>query len=120
MWIREANMSVKIIPQEVHKMSANKEVPYAAFGARLMELRKNANMTRAELGEICGVAPSTIVNYERGTRIPYADTALKIADYAINTTEIILKYKLEAMRIRGYDIDIQELERYDRVFQDAK
>ena len=27
---------------------------------------------------------------------------------------------LEAMRIRGYDIDIQELERYDRVFQDAK
>ena len=62
-------------------MSANKEVPYAAFGARLMELRKNANMTRAELGEICGVAPSTIVNYERGTRIPYADTALKIADY---------------------------------------
>lgn len=32
----------------------------------------------------------------------------------------ILKYKLEAMRIRGYDIDIQELERYDRVFLDAK
>ena len=29
-------------------MTANKEVPYAAFGARLMELRKNANMTRAE------------------------------------------------------------------------
>ena len=40
--------------------------------------------------------------------------------HEINTTEIILKYKLEAMRIRGYDIDIQELERYDRVFQDAK
>ena len=62
-------------------MAANKEVPYAEFGERLMELRKKANMTRAELGEICGVAPSTIVNYERGTRIPYADTALKMADY---------------------------------------
>ena len=62
-------------------MTSNKEVPYAAFGARLMDLRKNANMTRAELGEICGVAPSTIVNYERGTRIPYADTAVKMADY---------------------------------------
>ena len=62
-------------------MTSNKEVPYAAFGARLMNLRKNANMTRAELGEICGVAPSTIVNYERGTRIPYADTAVKMADY---------------------------------------
>ena len=62
-------------------MAANKEVPYAEFGQRLMELRKKANMTRAELGEICGVAPSTIVNYERGTRIPYADTALKMADH---------------------------------------
>lgn len=62
-------------------MAANKEVPYAEFGERLMELRKKANMTRADLGEICGVAPSTIVNYERGTRIPYADTALKMADF---------------------------------------
>ena len=62
-------------------MAANKEVPYAEFGQRLMELRKKADMTRAELGEICGVAPSTIVNYERGTRIPYADTAVKMADH---------------------------------------
>lgn len=38
----------------------------------------------------------------------------------IGTTEVILKYKLEAMRIRGYDIDIQELERYDQVFQDVQ
>lgn len=62
-------------------MAASNEVPYAEFGARLMHLRKSANLTRAELGEICGVAPSTIVNYERGTRIPFADTALKMADY---------------------------------------
>lgn len=81
MCIRDANMSVKIIPQEELTKTTSKDVPYAAFGARLMELRKNANMTRAEFGEICGVAPSTIVNYERGTRIPYADTAVKMADY---------------------------------------
>ena len=62
-------------------MAANKEAPYAEFGKKLMGLRKKAGMTRAELGEICDVAPSTIVNYERGTRIPYADTALKMADY---------------------------------------
>lgn len=37
----------------------------------------------------------------------------------IGTTEVILKYKLEAMRIRGYDIDVQELERYNQVFRDA-
>ena len=58
-----------------------KETPYAEFGARLTELRKNAGISRQELGDICGVAQSTIVNYEKGIRIPYADTAVKMADY---------------------------------------
>lgn len=62
-------------------MAAKNEAPYAEFGARLTELRKNAGLTRAELGEICGVAPTTMINYERGLRIPYADTAVKLADY---------------------------------------
>ena len=74
-------------------MAANKEVPYAEFGQRLTELRKKADMTRAELGEICGVAPSTIVNYERGTRIPYADTAVKMAQY----------FKLSVPELLGMD-----------------
>ena len=38
----------------------------------------------------------------------------------LNTSEVILKYKLEAMRLRGYDIDVAELERYDQVFKDAR
>ena len=58
-----------------------KEIPYAEFGARLTELRKEAGISRQELGDICGVAQSTIVNYEKGIRIPYADTAVKMADY---------------------------------------
>ena len=37
----------------------------------------------------------------------------------LKTSEVILKYKLEAMRIRGFDIDISELERYDQVFNGA-
>ena len=57
------------------------ETPYAEFGTRLTELRKNAGISRQELGDICGVAQSTIVNYEKGIRIPYADTAVKMADY---------------------------------------
>ena len=71
-------------------MAASKEVPYAGFGERLMELRKKAGMTRQELGEICGVAPSTIVNYERGTRIPYADTAVKMAQhFGLSVSELL-------------------------------
>ena len=71
-------------------MAANKDVPYAEFGERLMSLRKDADMTRQQLGEICGVAPSTIVNYERGTRIPYADTAVKMAQAFHMTVEELL------------------------------
>lgn len=38
----------------------------------------------------------------------------------LGTNVVILKYKLEAMRIRGFDIDVQELERYDQVFIEAR
>lgn len=37
----------------------------------------------------------------------------------LGITERILRYKLEAMRLRGEDLDPQELERYDRMFEDA-
>ena len=35
----------------------------------------------------------------------------------LGTTERVLRYKLEALRILGYDVDAQELERYDRMFE---
>ena len=35
------------------------------------------------------------------------------------TNERILRYKLEAMRMRGYEIDHVELERHDRMFRSA-
>lgn len=37
----------------------------------------------------------------------------------LGTSEIILKYKLKAMR-SGYDIDVDELKRYDQVFKDVR
>lgn len=37
----------------------------------------------------------------------------------LGTTETILHYKLEAMRLRGLDIDRQELASYSRVFENA-
>ena len=37
----------------------------------------------------------------------------------LGVTERILRYKLEAMRLQGMDIDRQELERYDRMFEGA-
>lgn len=73
-----------------YNMAERKDVPYAEFGRRLTELRKHAKMSRAELAEASGVSPSTIVNYERGTRIPYADTAVKMAQVFGMTVEELL------------------------------
>ena len=71
-------------------MAENKEVPYAEFGERLFALRKEKGWSRSQLGDICGVAPSTIANYENGLRIPYADTALKMAQAFEMTVEELL------------------------------
>ena len=57
------------------------DAPYADFGAKLFNLRKEEGLTRVELGNACGISPSAILNYERGTRIPYADVAVKLADF---------------------------------------
>lgn len=37
----------------------------------------------------------------------------------LGISERILRYKLEAMRLKGVEIDPQELERYDRMFDDV-
>ncbi|MBR3099553.1 MAG: helix-turn-helix transcriptional regulator [Clostridia bacterium] len=60
-------------------MTSSPETPYEAFGQKLTALRKAAGMSRQQLGDLCGIAQSTVVNYERGLRVPYADTAVRMA-----------------------------------------
>ena len=66
-------------------------VPYAEFGERLSILRRNEHMTRQELAHASKVAASTIVNYERGTRIPLADTAVRMAHlFGVSVDELLV------------------------------
>lgn len=90
------------------KMSENKntKAPYLEFGQRLQELRNNLGLTRAQLGEKCGVAQSTIVNYEKGTRIPFADTAAKMAAVFGLTVE-------ELLGVENSDIEMKKAEALD-------
>ena len=71
-------------------MAENEKIPYAEFGERLVRLREEAGMTRKKLAELCGVAQSTVINYEKGTRIPYADTAVKMAQvFGMSVEELL-------------------------------
>jgi len=66
------------------------DAPYADFAKRLVRLRKEAGLTRDELGKMCGVVGRTIINYENGTRIPYGDTCAKMAAVFNITTDELL------------------------------
>lgn len=55
------------------------DAPYADFARRLRKLRTDAGLSRKDMAEKIGVVARTIINYENGTRIPYADTAVKMA-----------------------------------------
>jgi transcriptional regulator with XRE-family HTH domain len=50
------------------------------FAQRLRKLRKNKNLSRAELGEIMGLHYTHIGRYERGISMPSADTLKRMAD----------------------------------------
>lgn len=56
----------------------------------LKVLRKQQNISMKKLGEIIGVAESTISLYESGKRQPDKDTLIRIADYFCVSVDYLL------------------------------
>lgn len=52
---------------------------------KIKKIRKERGLTQKQLGELCGIAESTIRRYELGDLNPKLDTIKKIA-YALNVT----------------------------------
>lgn len=50
------------------------------FGERLKELRKEKNLTQAQLGELLNTSHATINRYEKNIHEPDLDTINKLAD----------------------------------------
>ena len=57
------------------------DLPYKELAEKLRALRKAKKVSREAVSVACGISSRTYVNYESGTRIPFADTACKLADY---------------------------------------
>lgn len=57
---------------------------------RLKELRKKANLTQKEMGEILGVNQRTYSNYELGDRDMSPETLIKLADFYNVTIDYLL------------------------------
>lgn len=56
----------------------------------LVKLRKELNMSQAELAEKLGVSQQTISKYERGTREPDNKTLIKLSEIFNCTTDYLL------------------------------
>lgn len=52
-----------------------------SFPTRLKELREKHHLSRAALGELCGIGKNAIGQYERQEKIPSLETLLALADY---------------------------------------
>lgn len=62
------------------------------FGSRLRKLRRDAEMSQAELAEQLGVVPSAVGKYERlADSYPSVEILLKIADYFNVSTDYLLR-----------------------------
>ena len=64
--------------------------PYKAFAEKLAQLRKDAGLSRAELGEKIGVSGRSLINYESGERIPFGDVCVKMSRFFGIPTEELL------------------------------
>lgn len=58
----------------------NKQLDYAALGARIRKARKSKKMTQEQLGEFCSLSAAHIGHIERGTRIPSLETLFRISN----------------------------------------
>ena len=60
------------------------------FGERLRALRRERDLGQKEIAALCGLSPSSIGKYEKGSRTPPPDVISKLADKFGVTTDYLL------------------------------
>ena len=85
------------------KTNSNKIIDNKEFGRRLKRLRRERNMTQAQLAEKARVTRSSVANWENGIRFPDID-ALKLIATLFN---VPIDY-LYGISDRRYNVNIPE------------
>lgn len=79
------------------------DVMSVTFGSRLASLRKEKDLSQAELGKLLGVSASTIGMYEKDNRQPSFETEEKIADF-FNVDLAYLRGKQDVKSIEIFNV----------------
>lgn len=77
------------------------------FAERIKKLRKEAGITQAELGNICGLSKGTVAMWEVGQREVTFDTLRKLADYFGVTSDYLLGFSDEMSQV-SHDIELED------------
>lgn len=81
--------------------------PYADFGRRIKKLRQLAGLSRADFAKECGVATSSMQNYENGLRMPQADVLQAMAVVLRMTMDSLMDpEEIEADRLEAEGCEI--------------
>lgn len=73
-------------------MSVNVERNLRILRKRIIELRREENLTQQRLSEELGIARSSLASWEIGDRLPNAKQLLKISEYFDVTTDYLLGF----------------------------
>ena len=78
----------------------------AIFNTKMIQVRKDKNLSRDELGKLIGTSGAIIGRYERGDMKPSIEIAAKIAealevslDYLVGAADIVIKDKKMLYRL---------------------
>jgi transcriptional regulator with XRE-family HTH domain len=88
------------------------------FGQKILEIRRQRNITQQELGKIIGVDKRVISKYEKGSTVPSVKVALQIAT-ALDTSLDYLMGSDKALFIDDNEV-IQLLKNYNGLTDDVK
>ena len=91
------------------------------MGNRIRELRKSRNMTMKQLGEVLGVAESTISQYETGKRQADNEALLRLGEFFDVTVGYLLGAETEKAPTPQSERQMPSIDpAYFRVIQDAQ
>jgi len=84
-------------------------------GSKVVAIRKERKITQEQLGQLAGIAKSTISNYEQGTREPNVVTINKLANILNVTGDELLGLNVNKLHIIINNAQKQHLEEFDKL-----
>ena len=92
----------------------------AQFGELLSELRKDKNMSQAELANVLFVSSGTISNYENGVHMPDVEKLVELADYFHVSTDYLLGRSSSRLTTDVFDDELLEGTSVGQVIQEIR